>query len=97
MKNPVTHYEWQLAIDMAHGALSLDSARLYGLVNGGPQVNVERCQEIMIKGRELGYAPSRDSIAKFVAACQSGYGCGERQPRKRPASRVVLPKPGGAR
>jgi hypothetical protein len=82
MKDPVTPYEWQLAIDMAHGALSLDSARLYGLVTGGPVVNVERCQEILVKGKAAGYCPSRDSVEKFVAACQCGFGRGEARPAK---------------
>ncbi len=50
MKNPRTAKEWQEALDAANGALAFDSAKLYGLLTGGPQVNTARCLEILKAG-----------------------------------------------
>jgi hypothetical protein len=65
---PETPEAWQLAVDLAEGALSLDSARQYGLVAGGPKINVKRCEEILKRGRELGYSPSSEAIGRFLIA-----------------------------
>jgi hypothetical protein len=40
---PETPSEWQDAANWCEGLLALDSARQYGLVTGGPKVNVDRC------------------------------------------------------
>lgn len=64
---PSTPEEWQAAVDAAEGALAVDSARQYGLVTGGPIVNVDRCVEILDAGRERGITPASDAIEKFVA------------------------------
>jgi hypothetical protein len=68
MKNPRTSAEWQEAVDMAHACLALDSARQYGLVTGGPGVNVARCIDILDEGKRRGVAPSPDAIENFVKA-----------------------------
>ena len=94
MQDPETNFEWQLAMDLAHGALMLDSARQYGLVNGGPQVNVERCEQIYSAARKKGVLPSSDSVEKFVMACQSGYGQGK---ARKPQASSRKPRSGGAR
>jgi hypothetical protein len=67
MKEPRTKRQWQDAVDAAEGALTLDSARQYGLVTGGPVVNVERCVEILSKGKARGITPSADAIEQFIA------------------------------
>ena len=64
--NPRTRADWQDAVDAAHGALTLESARLYGLVTGGPIVNVDRCEEIISKGKQRKIFPSEDAIKRFV-------------------------------
>lgn len=66
-REPSTPEEWQAAVDAAAGALALDSARQYGLVTGGPTVNVERCAEILGAGEARGIRPRRDAIERFVA------------------------------
>jgi hypothetical protein len=48
------------------GALALDSARQYGLIKGGPEVNVARCVEILKRGRQLGITPAPDAVEKFA-------------------------------
>lgn len=67
---PATPDEWQMAVDLARGALALDSARGYGLVTGGPKVNVGRCEEILNMGMARGVMPSADAIENFVACLQ---------------------------
>jgi hypothetical protein len=68
VKTPVTPAEWQEAVDIAHGALVLDAARLYGLVTGGPIVDVARCIEIIEQGRQRKIFPSHGAIERFAAA-----------------------------
>lgn len=67
-KEPKTNGEWQDAVNLAEAALHLDSARKYGLVTGGPGVNVERCEEILKRGKALGILPQADCVEKFIAA-----------------------------
>ncbi len=56
-RDPETPEEWQEAVDAAHFYLLLDSARLYGLIDGGPLVDADRCAEILKQGRERGVEP----------------------------------------
>jgi hypothetical protein len=57
--NPQLSQEWQDAVNTAEFLLLLESARGYGLITGGPTVNVERCMEILELGREKGFFPQR--------------------------------------
>lgn len=66
--DPVTPQEWQDAVDSAHACLALDSARIYGLVVGGPRVDVDRCDQILAAGRDRGFTPAADAVERFVAA-----------------------------
>lgn len=67
-QNPETTEEWQAAVDAADALLRLNAARIYGLVRGGPDVNAERCWELVHRGRELhGIEPSDDVVERFVA------------------------------
>lgn len=56
-KNPSTRGGWQEAVDAANFLLLVHSARLYGLISGGPQIDVERCEEILRLGRDRGIVP----------------------------------------
>lgn len=67
-QNPVTPAEWQLCVEGAEALLQLDACRQYGLIKGGPKVNVERCRWILAEGKRQGIAPSPDSFAQLVAA-----------------------------
>jgi hypothetical protein len=66
VRRPKTSVEWQEAVDAAHGALALDSARAFGLVKGGPTVNVDRCDKILADGRARGFLPRPNSVEEFV-------------------------------
>lgn len=65
---PETREDWQEAVDAAKGALGLHAARLYGLVEGGPAVDVDRCRELINRGSDLGVVPSENSIERFAIA-----------------------------
>ena len=68
MVDPQTPAEWQEAVDIAEAAIVLDAARKYQLVTGGPAVNLARCEEILLRGLELGITPAADCVDRFVAA-----------------------------
>lgn len=65
---PVTADEWQAVVDQATALLHVDSARQYGLITGGPNVNVERCCEIVREAELRGIRPSPRAIEDFVRA-----------------------------
>lgn len=95
---PQNPREWQDAVDAAHGALALDSARQYGLVTGGPTVNVPRCAMILDQGRKMGVIPSTYAIERFVMSWieASAEACGRSKKRGMTLcwnDYVSLPKP----
>ena len=57
MRDPKNAAEWQEAADTAAFLVLLESSRVYGLVTGGPEVNVERCEAILAQARERGIEP----------------------------------------
>ncbi len=65
-KDPQTPEEWQNAVDAAAGALALQSARVYGLIVGGPEVVVGRCAEILAVGKAKGFTPRPDAVSRFA-------------------------------
>lgn len=70
MRNPRSEAEWREAVTQAYNFLLLDSSRRYGLVQGGPEVNLERCEAILDAGRKKGIVPdtSAAGLRKFLAA-----------------------------
>jgi len=66
MIDPKTPGQWQEAVDSAYGALVLESAKAYGLLTGGPVVNVDRCEKILRRGARRGIYPAPDAIEKFA-------------------------------
>ncbi len=77
-KNP---REWQEAVDAAQFTLLVDAANQYGLIEGCPSINVERCEEILSRGAELGYepAPTRALLERSVDPNANA----QREPRER--------------
>lgn len=67
-QNPETPEEWQTVVDAADALLKLDAARMYGLVTGGPEVDGERCWEVVHRGREEhGIEPLEDAFGRLLA------------------------------
>jgi hypothetical protein len=52
--DPITDEEWRVAALLARGALLFHSAKLYGLVRGGPVVDVPRCEELLARAEARG-------------------------------------------
>jgi hypothetical protein len=65
---PSTDAEWQEAVDLADFWIRVDAARQYGLITGGPAVDVARCARLLKRGKKLGFDPSPDSIERLTAA-----------------------------
>lgn len=57
-RDPRSPDEWQSVVDSADVLLLIDSAQQYGLVVGGPKVNIARCNEMLAAGAEGGFFPS---------------------------------------
>jgi hypothetical protein len=65
--DPTTPAEWQEAVDAAYALLVLDCARGgYGLVKGGPKVDVARCEQLVAEGKARGYTPADDCIERML-------------------------------
>lgn len=50
---------------MAETHLHIDSAQKYGIVTGGPVVDVARCEELLARGKEKGITPAPDCVETF--------------------------------
>jgi len=59
MRLPKTTAEWQEAVDAAAGMRAIADCKMYGLIEGGPSINVERCDWILARGRRRNVTPSR--------------------------------------
>lgn len=56
--DPRTLEEWQEAADGAELALLIDSCRQYGLIEGGPEYDLERCDWILKEAKKRGIVPA---------------------------------------
>ena len=54
MKDPQTPEEWSEAVHAAVWATALHAARLYGLIAGGPEVDMARCDAVLDAARRRG-------------------------------------------
>jgi hypothetical protein len=68
MRDPETPAEWQDAVNAAEACLLIDSARQYGLITGGPGVDVDRCVQIVDRGRAQQIVPQRDGVEDQIQA-----------------------------
>jgi hypothetical protein len=51
-KEPKTEEEWQGAVDLADMHLKILDAKMYGIVEGGPEIDQARCLEVLARGRQ---------------------------------------------
>lgn len=58
MNDPTKPEEWAAAVDAADFCLLIDSAQQYGLIEGGDNVNVDRCAELLNAGADRGVFPT---------------------------------------
>lgn len=66
MADPQTAAEWQEAVDIAHAFVEIESARAYGLITGGPKIDVQRCLDLLGRGVGLGYRPSPGATERLL-------------------------------
>jgi hypothetical protein len=68
--------EWREAAILAAACSRIEAARLYGFVQGGPAVNVARCEQILEQAKVVGIEPTEEEIDEamvgLVAAMASG-------------------------
>jgi hypothetical protein len=60
--DPQTTADWRLVLAVAHACLALDAARQYGVVVGGPTIDVRRCEELIAGGLAIGLRVTKDEI-----------------------------------
>lgn len=58
MIDPQTDMEWQEAVNLADMHLKIHDAKLYGLIEGGPEIDQARCIEVLGRGHARGISPS---------------------------------------
>ena len=74
-RDPETPQEWQNAADAADALLKIDSARIYGLVTGGPEIDADRCRELVHRAKELhGIEPREDAVGRYLSHHAVGGG-----------------------
>lgn len=67
-RDPETPDEWQEAVNAAEAMLELESAKLYGLITGGPAIDVARCEQIMQAGITRKVLPDKVAVRAFLDA-----------------------------
>jgi hypothetical protein len=68
MKEPETPAEWHDAVVWAETLLTLDAAKQYGLLTGGPRIDVARCQDLKTRGNAAGYFATNGDIDSCIHA-----------------------------
>ena len=67
-KNPKTPEEWQRAVDGAAAVRQIADMKMYGLAEGGPEINIARCDELLEWGRTRGHLPDKDAVDGIILA-----------------------------
>jgi hypothetical protein len=68
---PRTPEEWQEAVDAAAAFRGIADCMMYGLLEGGPRIDVARSDDLLKRGRRRGAHPSRpakDLAVDYVRA-----------------------------
>lgn len=56
--NPQTLEQWREAVEAAAGLRIIADLKMYGLLTGGPGININRCDEILRRGAKRGVFPA---------------------------------------
>jgi hypothetical protein len=71
-KDPQSAEEWSEAVCLADAWLRIHSAGQYGLITGGPAVDVSRAEEILETGRKRGIRPDEKRVDDIIQAFAEG-------------------------
>jgi len=61
-------------------ALSIDDARMYGLLQGGPTVNRERCEELLKKATDAGHTYEPEEVTAASVALINQWNATQEEP-----------------
>jgi len=67
MKDPETDQEWQEAVNGAKCCIAISAAQDYGLIYTDMRFNIERCEEILERGKALGFVPDEEAVEQMIA------------------------------
>ena len=70
LKDPQTPAEWQEAVNVAAALRAIHDCKLYGLIQGGPEINIERCDELLEAGLDRGITPQGNRGDLAIALVQ---------------------------
>jgi hypothetical protein len=65
--DPQTPEQWQDAVDGAAGFIAIESCKMYGLMKGGPKIDLARCKQILEHGAAKGITPSKSDTELALA------------------------------
>jgi hypothetical protein len=71
VRNPKTHAEWQDAVDAAAACRAIADCIMYGILAGGPKIDVARCDHILKNGLARGVRPSKPTVDLAVEYIQA--------------------------
>lgn len=75
-REPRTPAEWRVAVVAAAVWLRVDTARQYGLITGGPDIDVDRCVDLLERGRARGIRPTEAAVDRALAVIAAGLAAG---------------------
>lgn len=65
-RDPSTITEWQDAVNLAQACLQIHATRVYGLISGGPVINVDRCDELLARGEQRNIRPDPHVVKDII-------------------------------
>ena len=76
MKEPATLEEWIEAGTLAHVYTMIHAARAYGLIEGGPDIDLERCESILEEctARDIDVSIDGQELKLLLASIVGGVG-----------------------
>lgn len=84
-KEPKTPEQWQEAVDAAAACRAIADCKMYGLLEGGPTIDVRRCDDILARRRAKNILPSRPkrelAIGMIAALNDASNGARGKEPR----------------
>ncbi len=66
IQEPRTSSQWRWVMNYAEAMLQLDACKQYGLIEGGPKVNPDRCRELLERGAALGHKSSKKGVTQAL-------------------------------
>ena len=62
MKCPESAIEWQEAVNSAYVLRLINASPFYRLITDGSEISAAACNEMLMRGRALGYKPDSNTV-----------------------------------